>query len=98
MHLELTISRDLAAFDGHFESTPIVPGVVQIQWVIEFANKYIAEITDMEVRCLEKLKFQHVIQPESLVNLQIELIAEKLIFSFTSNKQNYSSGKIVITK
>ena len=36
--LSLFIGEELNAFKGHFDSAPIVPGVVQIKWVIEFAK------------------------------------------------------------
>ncbi len=98
IELELFVSTDLEAFDGHFDSMPIIPGVVQIQWAIDFAKIYMGENEGFEVSCLEKLKFQHVIQPDSYINLKLEVTDNKLSFALSSDKKKYSSGRIVMTQ
>ena len=98
IRLQLFISAELDAFKGHFEKTPIIPGVVQILWVIEFTRKYIHDLPAFNFNSIEKLKFQHVIQPEMNITLELQLIAGKLVFAFTSNDCKHSSGNIVITK
>ncbi len=94
--LSLFIGEELNAFKGHFDSAPIVPGVVQIKWVIEFAKRYLCNNVAPGVDSIEKLKFQQVIQPGNMISLQIELSNNKLLFSFSAEEDKYSSGKIVI--
>ena len=96
VQLELDMNSELEAFKGHFDAIPIIPGVVQIQWALAFGKLHIEEITDQEIACLEKLKFQYVIQPGMKIILQLELIDNKLIFSFISSERKHSYGKIVI--
>jgi len=101
--LSLHIESQLNAFKGHFDSAPIIPGVVQIQWALHFANEFLPQYshprtTDSlsnRVGCLEKLKFQNVIQPNMSVVLSLKEDNDKIEFSFESDKK-HSSGKIVI--
>ena len=94
--VELDISAQLSAFKGHFDSISIVPGVVQIQWAIAFANLYLDKITAQDIKSLDKLKFQNVILADSKVTLNLELETTHLMFSFVSEQLKHSSGKIVI--
>lgn len=96
--LQLFISPELEAFDGHFEKTPIVPGVVQILWVIEFARKYFHDLPMFNFNSIEKLKFQHVIQPEMNITLELQISDGNVFFTFSSTERKHSSGKIVISK
>ena len=95
--LELGISKELEAFKGHFDSTPIIPGVVQIEWVVTLAK----ELFDLQgkdtVSQMSALKFQNVIQPGDKVELKINLSADKLIFSFNSTDRKHSSGKLFLS-
>ena len=93
----LDIVPELEAFKGHFESAPIVPGVVQLQWVIKYAKTYIHEASQTQADMLEVLKFQKVIQPNSKIELDIKLVKNKLVFAFFSGDIKHSSGKIAIS-
>ncbi|MCP4412688.1 MAG: hypothetical protein GY808_09010 [Gammaproteobacteria bacterium] len=91
----LDIDEQLSAFNGHFDDVPIVPGVVQIQWALAFANKYLDKITTLDIQCMDKLKFQKVILPNSRVILTLEIDDNSLKFSYVSELLKHSSGKIV---
>lgn len=97
VHLVLKIVPELEAFNGHFENALIVPGVVQIQWAVKYAQLHFQELPQVQVEALEVLKFQKVIQPNSEVELEIKLINNKLVFVFLSGDIKHSSGKIVIS-
>jgi 3-hydroxymyristoyl/3-hydroxydecanoyl-(acyl carrier protein) dehydratase len=92
----LEISADLDVFKGHFDKIPVVPGVVQIHWALEFCREYLLNINPSEIAWVEALKFQHVIIPDTRVELRLELANNKLTFSFCLEEQRYSSGKVVI--
>ena len=59
--LALDLTRDLAAFDGHFPATPILPAVAQIDWAIRIARANFA--LPPHFNALRALKFLRIVQP-----------------------------------
>ncbi len=96
INLLLDISDSLEAFDGHFDSAPIIPGVVQIQWALAFNNQFLSKIDVSNIDRIDSLKFQQVIQPNSNVKLELDMKGKKLHFCFSSNDKRHSSGKVLI--
>jgi 3-hydroxymyristoyl/3-hydroxydecanoyl-(acyl carrier protein) dehydratase len=94
--LQLNVSADLDAFKGHFDKAPIVPGVVQLYWTLHFCSLYLRDIPATSIDQIEALKFQHVIQPDTRVELSMEEKNGKLNFAFSSESGRHSSGKIVL--
>ncbi|GAA4360635.1 AMP-binding protein [Kangiella marina] len=98
--LKLQISAQLDAFAGHFDQFPIVPGVVQTQWALDYFKQLIApELNTQPTWSVDKvsaLKFQHVITPETDVNLNLSYDPAKhcLTFKFDNAEHNFSSGKL----
>lgn len=78
----LTVPLDLAHFDGHFASTPVVPGVVQIGWAMELARRSL--VPHGRFRGMEALKFQHLVRPgdDLTLDLRWEPARGKLYFDF----------------
>ncbi|NIF25557.1 AMP-binding protein [Pantoea sp. Tr-811] len=96
LHLRLAVPLDLACFPGHFPQTPVLPGVVQIDWAIALA----AELLDGERRFagMEVLKFQQLVRPGDELALTLRLDTErgKLYFAFTCAGLPCSSGRILL--
>jgi 3-hydroxyacyl-[acyl-carrier-protein] dehydratase len=94
--LLLHIPRDLVYFDGHFPGHPIVPGVVQIKWVMDFSQRYFS--LQSESRSMEALKFSHVIMPGNDLILRLEYRRElnKIYFQYRIENAICSSGRIVL--
>jgi len=93
--LQLLIPKDLDYFSGHFPDAPILAGVVQLHWAVEYAKQYFL-LSDLEIKNIEVLKFQVVIIPGQ--NLTLSLIkktADKVLFSYASDKGQHASGRLV---
>lgn len=96
--LHLSIDSGLNGFDGHFEGAPIVPGVLQIYWALQFANIHLKPVSPLAIDNLEAIKFQHLMTPGAEVHLELELTGAKLQFTFSSPYKRYSAGKIALTQ
>ena len=93
--ITLAVAAELQAFEGHFDEAPIIPGVEQLRWVIEFAQKSF-ELDELVVERVDALKFQNVIQPNSQVILTLHNKPNRIDFSFTSGELRHSSGKVIV--
>lgn len=96
LHLRLAVPLDLACFAGHFPQTPVLPGVVQIDWAIALA----ADLLQCEHRFagMEVLKFQQLVRPGDELTLDLRLDRErgKLYFHFSRAGAPCSSGRILL--
>lgn len=92
--LSLCIPQNLAYFAGHFEQIPIVPGVVQIQWAIHYAQGHLNLNTAFSH--MEAVKFKELLLPEQQFELSLRFLkaARKLEFRYYSLDAEYSSGRI----
>jgi acyl-coenzyme A synthetase/AMP-(fatty) acid ligase len=72
----LSIPATLASFEGHFPGTPILPGVVQVDWAVGFARRCFR--LPHRFLGLEVLKFQRVIVPESVLTLTLSRAVDGL--------------------
>jgi len=93
--LQLTVTGDLAVFDGHFPGTPILPGVALIDWAIAWGRDAFG-IPAPFLR-MEALKFQQLVRPETQLQLDLGWRAETgtLHFSYRSKQGMHASGRIV---
>jgi hypothetical protein len=93
--LQVFIPPDLLCFDGHFPEAPILPGVIQVEWVVAFARRFFE--LPQHFQRLELLKFQRVIGPGMTVTLVIEYLAARqtITFQYTSDTGRHSSGQVV---
>lgn len=94
--LTLRVPVDLAHFTGHFPQTPVLPGVVQVDWALQLAHAHIplpAHFSGMEV-----LKFQQLLRPGDQVELTLKFDAQrsKLHFAFRLDGNAASSGRILL--
>ena len=92
--LMLRLSPEIIYFDGHFPGTPILAGVVQLNWAVEYALEYLS-LQGSDVGSVEVLKFQQVLAPNTDVVLSLTRKAEdKFVFDYSSEVGNHSSGRI----
>jgi 3-hydroxymyristoyl/3-hydroxydecanoyl-(acyl carrier protein) dehydratase len=88
------LSADHAAFAGHFPGKPILPGVIQIDWVMYFAGLHFGIATraaqDFQV------KFRRTILPGKhiLLKLRYDSRRAQIGFEYYVADEIASSGKI----
>ncbi|WP_019341320.1 acyl-CoA synthetase family protein [Stutzerimonas stutzeri] len=95
--LLLAVPPDLAHFTGHFPQTPVLPGVVQIDWAIGLARELIADLPP-SFQGMEVLKFQQLARPGDQLSLTLRFDRErsKLYFAYRNGDAPCSSGRILL--
>ncbi|WP_347903474.1 AMP-binding protein [Pseudomonas purpurea] len=95
-NLHLSIPPDLAYFSGHFPQTPVLPGVVQVDWALNLGQ----QLLDLPARFagMEVLKFQQLVRPGDQVQLHLRFDRErgKLYFAYRNDTAACSSGRILL--
>lgn len=64
------VPYDLAIFDGHFPTIPILPGVLQIDWAVDLARTHLRIIGCF--RGIAATKFRRVVRPGMNLALTLE--------------------------
>jgi 3-hydroxymyristoyl/3-hydroxydecanoyl-(acyl carrier protein) dehydratase len=95
--LSLDVLEELTYFEGHFPQSPILAGVVQLDWAIKLAKQYLSLDTSMSVQNVEVLKFMEVITPGMSLTLTLTQKSEhKFIFKYESEQGTHASGRVVL--
>ncbi|MDH5553513.1 MAG: AMP-binding protein, partial [Nitrosomonas sp.] len=96
--VEFIVPHDLFYLEGHFPGKPILPGVVQVGWVVHYFQELYGDAGDF-LR-LEALKFQQVIQPGEKICLSMmwDATKERLTFYYTGSDCLRASGRVVFTR
>ncbi|VXC13454.1 AMP-binding protein [Pseudomonas sp. 8Z] len=95
--LQLPVPPDLAHFTGHFPKTPVLPGVVQVDWAQHLARQLIPGLPP-RFAGMEVLKFQQLVRPGDTLQLSLRFDAErgKLYFAYRNGEAACSSGRILL--
>ncbi|UVK82793.1 AMP-binding protein [Pseudomonas sichuanensis] len=96
LQLRLAVPLDLPCFTGHFPQTPVLPGVVQLDWAIALAAPLLA--ANLRFAGMEVLKFQQLVRPGDALQLDLRFEPErgKLYFSYSCAGQACASGRILL--
>ncbi len=71
---------DAQAFEGHFPELVVVPGFVQLDWLMGIADRLCGR--PMTVTRIEALKFKELLRPGQVVELQAQLSEDAASVSF----------------
>lgn len=93
--LMLRFADTLAYLPGHFPQHPILPGVVQVHWVVHFARQLLG-LTG-EFRGMEALKFRQLSRSGRVLSLVLEYEPERqrLVFCYRSETGEHASGRLL---
>ena len=92
--LSLAIPHELMYFRGHFPTLAVLPGVVQLDWVINYGRRYF-NLGDVAARTL-RIKFRRLIRPGDrlVLTLAYQPPRNQIEFSYADSKGVLSSGRI----
>lgn len=93
--LRIEVEARHPGFDGHFPDHPVLPGVVQLDWAERFGREAFPDLAPAFAG-LEQLKFQQVIAPGSVIELELrfDAAAQTLRFAITSARGAHASGRL----
>ena len=95
LSLRFLVPPTSSYFEGHFPGCPVLPGVVQVGWAIEFARLHLP--FSARFRALAAVKFTRVIQPNAAITLRLVADAQRreLSFEYRRGDDPCSSGRIL---
>ncbi len=93
---ELRVPESLACLPGHFPGQPIVPGVVQLDWAMALAARWLGG--SPWPRRIEALKFKSPLLPGQRATLALEREpgSGSLSFELASGETVFSLGRLVL--
>jgi 3-hydroxymyristoyl/3-hydroxydecanoyl-(acyl carrier protein) dehydratase len=80
-------------FNGHFDNTPILPGIAQIDTAIKMASK----LFDIEKRNFKNIpvaKFKKVLIPGDIIDLHLTRRVDAISFEYKFDGDVASSGRL----
>lgn len=93
VELQLDISADIAYFAGHFPQAPVLAGVTQLHWAVQYSQQYFTDLAS--VSAVEVLKFQTMIRPADILLLRLERSAARtVLFSYSKGDDKMASGRL----
>jgi 3-hydroxymyristoyl/3-hydroxydecanoyl-(acyl carrier protein) dehydratase len=95
LSIGLSINPDLCYFEGHFPDAPVLPGVVLVGWVMDYAQEYFNP--DYYLSSTRQLKFHHGVKPGQQLTLDISRRGALLEFSYTDEENMICASGIIRT-
>ena len=91
--IEIDALESTGAFDGHFPNCPILPGVIQLDWVMKLVKMFFP-IVEPSAQNFQ-IKFSKIIRPGK-INLHLKYTGAKIDFEYYVGEEKCSSGSIKI--
>lgn len=88
----MRIAASLIQFEGHFPMQPILPGVAQLHWAVQFAQRHVVALARM--RSVEQLKFTAPIMPGATLTLTLtdDVARHRVAFVYEANGRSCATG------
>ncbi|HEY2772993.1 MAG TPA: AMP-binding protein [Candidatus Binatia bacterium] len=91
---EFVVPCDLAYLEGHYEAFPLVPGAVQVHWVMAALARAMGR--PVAVRAMEAIKFRNVLRPAQVFTLELSVEGSRAQFVLRHAERVFASGRVVI--
>ncbi|MFN2375413.1 MAG: AMP-binding protein [Candidatus Binatia bacterium] len=99
--LRFVVPRDLAYLDGHYDAFPLVPGAVQILWVLAATGRLLGR--SVSAQRMEAIKFKSVLRPaqEFAMRLRVDQgetreDGARVAFTLAGDGRVFSSGRLTL--
>ncbi len=94
--LHLYIPEDLLYLDGHFPHMPIVAGVCQLKWVIDYIQTYTGE--PLHISALKDVKFLRPLFPGQSCVLELIYVPHPASWHYQiyTDTQRFASGCLLV--
>jgi len=88
------VPEDLLYLEGHFPDFAVVPGVIELEWVMSFLDKLAPDRGP--IASMENVKFHEVLLPGSEFSLEVEWdsLRKRASYLLANGDRKYSSGKV----
>lgn len=89
------VPLDLVYFKGHFANFPLVPGVVEVHWVMDKINAFFGK--EKVVQRIDNLKFQKFLRPndEMELTLKWDEAKKRMGFQLKTGNETCASGLVI---
>lgn len=94
--LHLRVPDDLIYLEGHFPQAPIVAGVCQLKWVIDYIETYTGR--PLVIEAMEAVKFQHPLLPRQrfAIDLSYDHSASTWHYRVYAADKQFASGRLLV--
>ena len=88
------ITADHPSLPGHFPGTPVVPGVVVLDHVLQASERWQGRM--LGARTLKLVKFHSPLLPEQRADVSLEIEGTTLTFRVTRDDQPVAQGTFAL--
>jgi 3-hydroxymyristoyl/3-hydroxydecanoyl-(acyl carrier protein) dehydratase len=94
--LHLSVPDDLFYLEGHFPQTPIVAGVCQLKWVIDYIEMHTGK--PLVIKAMEAVKFHRPLLPRQLfaIDLSYDHPTTTSQYRVYAADQQFASGRLIV--
>ena len=95
--LHLRVPEDLAYLEGHFHEAPIVAGVCQLKWVIDYIEMHSG--SPVVIEAMEAVKFHRPLLPRQhfVMALSYDPATPAWHYQLYAPEQHFASGRLIVS-